>query len=210
MKNIEHLLEQSFTEHQEQSFDAEDEQDSWDEQSLDGLDLNDTEIVDNYGQSEEQSETYQDRLQSPAASKLSLLKILRHFAVYTGQKQDHMTYLLKLLKMHEPDPYYSMLPRTRKELVKIDGLDFKPNQASRKMPPATQVDTGKYIHFGLESGLNGESAGIVHRDSDLLQFVDLYVEEPCLVPSPILKRVNCHFKLVICNTTNSFIYLLLF
>ena len=72
-------------------------------------------------------------------SKPSLLKILRHYAVYTCQKQDDMTYLLKLLKTHEPDPNYSMLPSTGKELVKIDGRDWPSNETSKKLPSPIRV-----------------------------------------------------------------------
>lgn len=34
--------------------------------------------------------------------RLSLIEILRHFAVYTGLKHNHLTYLLRLLKEHQP------------------------------------------------------------------------------------------------------------
>ena len=146
--------------------------------------------LENDGNEEEvdQIEIEREEWQTPN-SKPSLLKILRHYAAYTCQKQDDMTYLLKLLKTHEPDPHYSMLPSTGKELVKIDGRDWPSNGTSKKLPSPIRVGVGKYVHFGLENALNGESAGIVHRDSDLLQFVDIYVEEPNLLPKPIIKRV---------------------
>ena len=47
----------------------------------------------------------------------TLLQLLRHFAVYTNQKQKHMTYLLTLLKLYEPIPCYSLFPSTGKQLL---------------------------------------------------------------------------------------------
>lgn len=140
---------------------------------------------------EDQMEIDQDESQA-VVSKLSLLKILRHYAAYTKQKQAHMTYLLKLLETHKPEPRYSMLPNTGRELVKIDGRDCASSGSSTQLPPVIRVGTGKYVHFGLEAALNGESAGLVHRDS--LQFVDIYVDEPSLLPKPIIKTVICVMK----------------
>ena len=105
-----------------------------------------------------------------------------------------MTYLLRLLKTHEPVADYSSLPSTGKGLVNINGSDWPPNIASKKtnkkLPSAVSVGTGKYLHFGLESALIGESPGVVHRDADLLQFVDVYVENPSLLPENYRKRVS--------------------
>ena len=64
------------------------------------------------------------------------------------------------------------------------------------MPPASLLGTGKYLHFGLENALSDESPGIVPRDADLFQFVNVYVDEPNLLPKAIVKRVrNISFKI---------------
>ena len=130
-------------------------------------------------------------------SKLDLLKILQHFAVYTGQHHKDMTYLLTLLKLHEPTPCYSMLPKTDKQLVQITGHDFVTfnvdAESSKQLPAAVSINNGKYLHFGVKSALNGESPGVVHRDADLLQFVDVYIQEPDMLPKPLLARVSQNF-----------------
>lgn len=62
---------------------------------------------------------------------MCLIKLLRHFAACTNQKQSHLTYLLTLLKLYEPIPNYRLLPSTGKELMQIDGNDLP---ASRNEP----------------------------------------------------------------------------
>ena len=81
-----------------------------------------------------------------------------------------MTYLLKLLKAHEPVPSYSSLPNTGRELVRIDGTDVSKFKSglSTQLPSPTVINDGKYIHFGLENALCGDSPGVVDRDHDLL------------------------------------------
>lgn len=130
--------------------------------------------------------------------KLSLPRLLQHFAVYTNQKQDAMTYLLMLLKSHQPAPCYSFLPSTGKELLKIDGSDWQPTkktESSKLLPSAVPLSGGKYFHFGLETALDGESPGVIYRDADLLQFVDIYLDEPMMLPKPLRKRVSilCYY-----------------
>lgn len=125
-------------------------------------------------------------------NKLNLPRLLQHFAVYTNQKQDAMTYLLKLLKTHEPAPCYSFLPSTGKELLKIDGYDWpstKEAASSKLLPSAVAVSGGKYFHFGVKTALCGESPGLIYSDADLLQFVDIYLDDPTILPKPIQKRV---------------------
>jgi hypothetical protein len=129
-----------------------------------------------------------------ASEKMTLIKLLCHFAAYTSQKQEHMTYLLKLLKLYEPTPNYCLLPSTGKELKHIDGNDWhtasREIPISRKLPSPVQINDGKYVHFGLENALSGNSAGLVHCDSDLLQFVDIYFTNPGILPKGIRKRVT--------------------
>jgi hypothetical protein len=129
---------------------------------------------------------------------MTLIKLLRHFAAFTNQKQDHLTYLLTLLKLYEPVPYYSLLPSTGKELMHIDGSDWPSltnNFSLRKLPSAVPINDGKYVHFGLENALSGNSAGFIHRDADLLQFVDIYHNNPSILPKELRKRVTFNFIL---------------
>jgi hypothetical protein len=46
------------------------------------------------------------------------------------------------------------------------------------------------IHFGIENALNGSSVGLIHRDADLIQFVDLYRKQPGLLPEKLRDRVR--------------------
>jgi hypothetical protein len=122
-----------------------------------------------------------------------MLQLLRHFAVYTNQKQKHMTYLLTLFKLYEPIPCYSLLPSTGKALLKIDGSDWPitSNESTPlKLPAAIPINEGHYIHFGIENALNGSSVGLIHRDADLIQFVDLYRKQPGLLPEKLRDRVR--------------------
>jgi len=105
---------------------------------------------------------------------MTLIKLLLHFAAYTNQKQEHLTYPLKLLKLYEPTPNYcfniSILYVSREIPI------------SRKLPSPVQINDGKYVHLGLENALSGNSSGLVHCDSDLLQFVDIYLTNPGILP----------------------------
>nr|CAH0111786.1 unnamed protein product [Daphnia galeata] len=107
--------------------------------------------------------------------------LLRHFAAYKNQKQDlsqHLTNLLKLLKLYEPIPNYCLLRSTGTELVHIDDNDWHTASReiliSRKLTSPFQINYGKYVHFGLKNALSGNYAGLVHCESDLLQFVYNY------------------------------------
>jgi hypothetical protein len=135
--------------------------------------------------------------EQPGNGQMTLIKILRHFAAYTNQKQKHLTYLLKLLKLYEPIPYYSLLPSTGQELMHVNGSDWSTStnnaQKSRQLPSAVSINDGKYVHFGLENALSGNSAGPIHRDADLMQFVDLYYKNASLLPKNLRKRVNIIF-----------------
>jgi len=97
------------------------------------------------------------------------------------------------------------LPNSGKILLQIDGRDWPGSNGERKLPVAKQLKSldgetnhGKYFHFGLESALAGKSPGIVHRDADLLQFVDLYYDDRSLLPRAIRKRVSLFLKRSIC------------
>jgi hypothetical protein len=109
---------------------------------------------------------------------MTLIKLLLHFAAYTNQKQEHLTYLLKLLKLYEPIPNYCLLPSTGTELIHIDDNDWHTASIeiliSRKLTSPFQINYGKYVHFGIENALSGNYFGLVHCESDLLQFVYIY------------------------------------
>ncbi len=53
-------------------------------------------------------------------------------------------------------------------------------------------DGGKYIHIGLESFLNCNSPGVLHKDANLLQFVRIYWENPFLLPIPVREKVKIY------------------
>lgn len=55
---------------------------------------------------------------------LIALRLLQHFAVYTSQKKNSLTYLLQLLKHHLPVFDYENLPETGESLLKIESKDF--------------------------------------------------------------------------------------
>lgn len=108
-------------------------------------------------------------------------------------------YLLTLLKVHEPLSDYSLLPNTGKELMKIDGLDFRASTndpTHKKLSEARIINVGKYFHFEIENALKGESVGLIHRDADLLQFVDVYLQNPGILPKILRDRVSDHFNYV--------------
>ena len=80
--------------------------------------------------------------------------------------------------------------------MKIDGLDFPASISDpthKKMPEARLINDGKYFHFGIENALKGSSIGLIHRDADLLQFVDVYLQNPCLLPKILRDRVSDNF-----------------
>jgi hypothetical protein len=56
------------------------------------------------------------------------------------------------------------------------------NSSLRKLSSAVPRNDGKYVHFGLENALSGNSAGLIHRDADLLQFVDIYHNNTSTLP----------------------------
>lgn len=153
--------------------------------------INEDEQTENY--SSDSDEDIESQGENLSSYKYSLLEILQHFAVYSGQKQEDMTYLLKLLKYYEPAPHYSSLPSTGQQLLKIDGFDWPSDRdgQTKKLPQPVSLGGGKYLHFGLENALMGNSPGIVHRNADLLQFVDVYMESPHLVPESVRKKVFC-------------------
>ena len=76
----------------------------------------------------------------------------------------------------------------------IDGNDWhtvsREIPISRTLPSPVQINDGKYAHFGLENALSGNSAGLVHYDSDLLQFFEIYLTNPGILTKGIRKRVT--------------------
>ena len=58
------------------------------------------------------------------------------------------------------------------------------------MKPTELEDGGKYIHFGLESSINCNSPGVLHKDANLLEFVRIYQENPSLLPIIVREKVK--------------------
>ncbi|KAK4007407.1 hypothetical protein OUZ56_012564 [Daphnia magna] len=135
------------------------------------------------------SDTNFQRVEKCKRSSHSYCNILLRVSI----KKNHLTYLLTLLKVHEPLSHYSLLPNTGKELMKIDGLDFPASindPTHKKLSEARLINDGKYFHFGIENALKGESVGLIHRDADLLQFVDVYLQNPGLLPKNLRHRIE--------------------
>lgn len=118
--------------------------------------------------------------------------LLQHFAVATNQHHSHMTLFLKLFKHYKPKVNYNDLPSTGKTLLKVSPKDFGvPNCKEKKLPPVIHMGkSGKYVHFGLEKGIEGNSPGVVFKNAGLLQFVSVYKEDPLLLPICIREQVN--------------------
>jgi hypothetical protein len=79
----------------------------------------------------------------------------------------------------------------------VDGSDWPTStnnaQKSRQLPSAISINDGKYVHFGLENALSGNSAGLIHRDADFMQFFYLYYKNASILPKNLRKRVNIIF-----------------
>lgn len=129
---------------------------------------------------------------------ITFKRLLQHFAVATNQKHSSMTLFLRLFKHHQPKVDYEDLPSTGATLLKVDGRDFGRVSGSvtrdKKMPLATRMGNGKYVHFGLENGVAGDSPGVVFQKAGLLQYVAVYKEHPLLLPTSIREKVG---KLII-------------
>jgi hypothetical protein len=83
-----------------------------------------------------------------------------------------------------------MLPNTGKTLLDLKGCSW-PSQKENspyKLPPAIPVKGGSYFHFGLKDGLLADSPGVVDSTSALLQYVDVYLEDPNLLPKSVSQK----------------------
>ncbi len=92
--------------------------------------------------------------------------------------------MLTLLKLYESTPNYPLLPSTGKDLMTIDGNDWPDSSNepfTKKLPAAVPINGGKFVPFGVDNALNDSSAGLIHRDADLIQFFDVYQKEPHLL-----------------------------
>lgn len=90
-----------------------------------------------------------------------------------------------------------MLPNTGKILLDLKGCNWNAQngESSEKLPPAIPIKGGSYFHFGLKDGLLADSPGVVHSTSALLQYVDVYLEDPNLLPKPVSKKVLFYLTL---------------
>lgn len=60
----------------------------------------------------------------------------------------------------------------------------------QKLQAAIEMDNGgRLIYFGVERALCGDSPGIVFKHADLLQFVNIYKEDPQLLPQCLRSKV---------------------
>ena len=86
---------------------------------------------------------------------------------------------------------WELLPSTGKILLDLKGYKWgEQNEASSEnLPPAIPIKGGSYFHFGLKDGLLADSPGVVDSASALLQYVDVYLEDPILFPKPVSKKV---------------------
>lgn len=112
----------------------------------------------------------------PVRKQITFQRLLQHWSTSIVLEQDNLTLFLRLLKHFRPRIDYDSLPSTAKTLLKID---------KKKMPTTQQLKGGKYIHFGLEKGLAGESPGLVFENADVMQYVSLFKETPEIVPEAI-------------------------
>lgn len=56
--------------------------------------------------------------------------------------------------------------------------------------PVIQREGAKYSHFGLQSAIAGTSIGLLYQNAALLQYINIFKENPALVPICIRKKVN--------------------
>lgn len=98
----------------------------------------------------------------------SMLEILRHFAIKADQTYDSMIMLLSLLKEHQPLPDYTNLPSTGKGLLPLNTIGELPSP-KLVYDKSKRVVINKYVHFGLELALIGNSPRIYFKHADLIQ-----------------------------------------
>ena len=118
-----------------------------------------------------------------------MLEILRHFAVKTDQTYDSMTVLLSLLKEHQPIPDYTNLPSTGKGLLPLNTFGELPSP-ELVYDKSKRVVIGKYVHFGLELALMGNSPGIYFKHADLIQYAAIFATNPELVHDELKQKVK--------------------
>ncbi len=63
-----------------------------------------------------------------------------------------------------------------------------------KLPTSVDLPDGrgktiKYMHFGLEAALRGESPGLYFKNSNLLQYASMYATNPRLLPACVREQV---------------------
>jgi hypothetical protein len=66
-----------------------------------------------------------------------------------------------------------------------------------RLPPVVELDkkgNERYIHFGLECALAGDSPGLYHRHADVLQQAAIYKTNPKSLLQSIRKKVHICFK----------------
>lgn len=93
--------------------------------------------------------------------KLSFVRIFQHWCVDNRITHEAATKLLKLLKRHQPDikAEYPSLPGTAKTLLKLYASDLEGVTGPHDVFDHRNEWKGTYIHYGVEKGVYGDSAG---------------------------------------------------
>ena len=97
-------------------------------------------------------------------------------------------HIASALEKYRPETYYDLLPATGKQLLHIDGMDFDGNSSELSKPKL--IENGKYLHYGLESALSGNSPGVYHRHALMTEFAKLFKSKVEVVPHPIRRKVS--------------------
>lgn len=95
--------------------------------------------------------------------RLTFVRILQHWCVDNRITHSAITKLLKLLKRYKPDlrDEWKSMPSTAKTLLKLTGDDLAGVSGPHNVYDHRGVLKGTYVHYGVEAGVYGTSAGIV-------------------------------------------------
>lgn len=121
-------------------------------------------------------------------SNITFKRLLQHYFASIKADLSDVTLFLKLFKHYRPKVDYNDLPSFGKTLLKVGVRGF--GGKNNKLPAVIPLGkSGKYVHFGLEKGLSGDSPGDVFHHSGILQFVSLYKQDPLILPTCIRQKV---------------------
>jgi hypothetical protein len=66
----------------------------------------------------------------------------------------------------------------------------KRNRPGSLPKPKTIRGVGKYIHFGLENALMGDSPDLVYKNADLFTYAAIYKDHPDYIHDSLRKKVK--------------------